>query len=454
MHLLLDLALLGLALQGTLPADTSVRREHAAQTLRSALASERALEDSQFGLAALARSGETAGEQLGDSVLGRTLAGQVRDARWRGLADPSAARKRLASDLRDALNDLEFEPLFEAELPRGFPGWTAVGEIELKSYPVYRMVRADMTGPESGGAFWKLFTHIQENEIAMTAPVEMSWSAADRKATETSMAFLYASTELGGTGSDGSLEVLDVQATWAVSLGCRGDATAARVEAARAELERWVASRGDLEVVGDLRTMAYNSPMVARERRYFEVQLTVNSKPSTSGARIVIDFSDAREAARWQPLDDRVMGGVSVSRLEGTSNGSSLFTGVMSLESNGGFASVRAPLPEAGSGAGQTALAGARELVLSVRGDGKVYKLRLRTENDFDGVNYEARFQTEDGVRTEHVFAIADFSPVWRGRPVANAAPLDPAQVRNLGLLISDGQAGRFSLELYTLAAR
>lgn len=455
MHLLLDLAMLSLAIQGVQAEGQTDGRALAAETLRSALVAEGAREDSHSGLAALVRAGQTAGEQLGDSVLGRALADRVRDARWRELVDPQAARKRLASELGSALADLEFEPLVEAELPRGFPALTAVGAIELKRYPVYRMVRADMTGRGSGSAFWKLFTHIQKRDIAMTAPVEMSWSDADREARETSMAFLYGSPELGATGSDGSLEVLDSEPIWAVSLGCRGDATAATIVAARTELARWVASRGDLEVVGDLRTLAYNSPMVPSERRYFEVQLPVQLKPPPPGGRIVVDFKDPREAARWQPIDDRVMGGVSVSRLEGTSSGSSLFTGELSLESNGGFASVRAPLPGAASSSGAaTALAGARELILRFRGDGKAYKLRLRTENDFDGVNYEARFQTEAGVQAERAFALADFLPVWRGRPVSDAPSLDPARVQDLGLLISERQAGRFRLELFSLAVR
>lgn len=47
----------------------------------------------------------------------------------------------------------------------------------------------------------------------------------------------------------------------------------------------------------------------------------------------------------WQAINDGVMGGVSVSRLRFDSTGYAVFEGVVSLENNGGFASVRASGP-------------------------------------------------------------------------------------------------------------
>lgn len=43
----------------------------------------------------------------------------------------------------------------------------------------------------------------------------------------------------------------------------------------------------------------------------------------------------------WTVVDDRVMGGVSRSRIEDSGDGTLRFAGVMSLANNGGFASVR-----------------------------------------------------------------------------------------------------------------
>lgn len=63
-----------------------------------------------------------------------------------------------------------------------------------------------------------------------------------------------------------------------------------------------------------------------------------------------------------------------------------MFEGIVSLEHNGGFASVRAPQLALGSHT-------ANGYTLTVLGDGKRYKLNLRTEDCFDGVNYQAEFQ-------------------------------------------------------------
>ena len=48
----------------------------------------------------------------------------------------------------------EFQPIKEAEMPKGFPGYTPVGQIEVKQYPAYR--KASTSGLAE---FWTLFQH-------------------------------------------------------------------------------------------------------------------------------------------------------------------------------------------------------------------------------------------------------------------------------------------------------
>jgi hypothetical protein len=82
--------------------------------------------------------------------------------------------------------------------------------------------------------------------------------------------------------------------------------------------------------------------------------------------RIVIDFRDPAQTLRWTPVNDRVMGGVSTSQATATAEGMA-FIGVVSLDNNGGFASIRALPREYG-------LAGTSALILRIRGDGQTYK--------------------------------------------------------------------------------
>ncbi|SHI20848.1 CIA30 family protein [Ferrimonas marina] len=151
-----------------------------------------------------------------------------------------------------------------------------------------------------------------------------------------------------------------------------------------------------------------------------------------------IRFNDSSEAARWLPVNDDVMGGVSQSHFEVGGN-LGVFSGRVSLENNGGFASVRRA----------TGLPSDTELLrIHVRGDGKSYQLRLRTHDGLDGVVYAAPFDTEIGQWQRLVFRPEDFTATFRGRAVLDAPGLFFGEVHQLGFLISEKQEGYFQLQI------
>jgi monofunctional biosynthetic peptidoglycan transglycosylase len=159
---------------------------------------------------------------------------------------------------------------------------------------------------------------------------------------------------------------------------------------------------------------------------------------------VVLDFSAPDEAQQWRVINDGVMGGLSLSRIEITSDRTAIFRGDVSLENNGGFASVRRVPRSYG-------LDGTAGLRLRVRGDGKTYQLRLRTGDDYDGVAYRASFEPQaDWSRIELLFE--DFVPSFRGR-IVRAPKLDPADIRQIGFLIGDKQEGPFELEIDCIEA-
>ena len=86
-----------------------------------------------------------------------------------------------------------------------------------------------------------------------------------------------------------------------------------------------------------------------------------------------------------------------------------------------------------------------------MRGDGTIYKLSLRVDPEFDGVSYQARFQPRPGKWTIIRLPVADFVPTWRGRPVVGAPVLDPAKLKQIGLLIADRQEGSFCIEIRSI---
>ena len=123
---------------------------------------------------------------------------------------------------RDTADGEQFPIIQEAKMPEGFPDPTPVGQIEVKEYPAYR--RATAAGMAE---FWRLFRHINQNSVSMTAPVEMEYGNARDASSKQSMSFLYERPDQGSTGRQGSVEVMDVPPATVLSIGCRGPQTPA-----------------------------------------------------------------------------------------------------------------------------------------------------------------------------------------------------------------------------------
>ncbi len=154
----------------------------------------------------------------------------------------------------------------------------------------------------------------------------------------------------------------------------------------------------------------------------------------------ILDFG-RDDDAEWRIVNDGVMGGVSQSRLHGTADGTALFEGDLSLENNGGFASVRAWLT-------RRDLSQFTGFALRVRGDGQRYRLRVRTDQNFDGVAYDASFETTADTWQEIHIPFSKLKPTFRGRTLDDVGPLDTRRVQQIGFMITDRQVGRFQLEI------
>ena len=156
--------------------------------------------------------------------------------------------------------------------------------------------------------------------------------------------------------------------------------------------------------------------------------------------KLLFDFTDAGAAKAWAPIDDRVMGGISRSTLRNDPAGHAVFEGTVSLDRNGGFASVRSTPAERG-------LPGAQAVVLEVCGDRRQFKLSLLTDDGFDSINYQASLAPSATWQTLHI-PLSTFRATFRGREVPGAPALDPARIRQVGLMIAERQAGPFALEV------
>ena len=154
----------------------------------------------------------------------------------------------------------------------------------------------------------------------------------------------------------------------------------------------------------------------------------------------LFDFKKTDAANEWQAVNDGVMGGTSDGRIKITAEKKMVFYGTLSLENNGGFASIRSNPKNLNLKKGDT-------LVIRVRGDGREYSLNLYTQTRLTAFSYRAMFTTKENEWIEARIPMDRFVATSFGRIIQDS-PLDPREVNGLGILLGDKKAGRFNLEI------
>jgi uncharacterized protein (TIGR03067 family) len=182
----------------------------------------------------------------------------------------------------------------DAPLPKGWPGATRPGTIEVKTYPAYRsaIVRdAEAKGMKTERMFWPLFNHISRKNIAMTAPVVMTYAPQVLERTgasgEVSMEFLYARPDQGESGPGvGKVKVEDHPGGTFVCLGVQGKMDEERMREGVVRLRGWLRDhKGEWVEAGPPRELGYHGPMTRQDRRLWEVQLPVKPAHAGDGAK-------------------------------------------------------------------------------------------------------------------------------------------------------------------------
>lgn len=154
----------------------------------------------------------------------------------------------------------------------------------------------------------------------------------------------------------------------------------------------------------------------------------------------IFNFDTKETSGEWFIVNDDVMGGRSASEFELLNDGTATFSGELSLENNGGFASVRASTMEIDED-----YQGVR---IFVRGDGREYNMRFRTNLRFDGYAYQAKFQTIADTWMEFKIPFSKFSPTFRGRTLENKPQLESSEIKQIGILVADKNPGTFTISI------
>ena len=158
----------------------------------------------------------------------------------------------------------------------------------------------------------------------------------------------------------------------------------------------------------------------------------------------LFEFTGPDAAKDWQNVNDGVMGGVSEGKFKITDGKTLEFFGRLSLENNGGFASVRTKARQLGLEKGDT-------VVAKVRGDGREYTLNLYVNKPLIAFSYKATVQTKKDEWIEIKVPLDKFEAMSFGRVVKDAGPVDPKDVNSLGFMLSDKKAGSFKMEIESI---
>lgn len=163
---------------------------------------------------------------------------------------------------------------------------------------------------------------------------------------------------------------------------------------------------------------------------------------NSRGSHTLVTFDTRGERLEWDSLGDQVMGGQSDGALVHSAEGVGLFQGTVRLDNGGGFASVKADLPEPVDASQWTGIE------LLAKGDGKTYKIGLRNSTNRRTIVYQHAFTpgTEEWSRIRLPFS--EFIPTWRGKTLTDEVALNLSHLASVSLFVSGRQVGEFQLKM------
>ena len=124
-------------------------------------------------------------------------------------------------------------------------------------------------------------------------------------------------------------------------------------------------------------------------------------------SQIIFDFDRNSNANEWRIIDDVVMGGRSNGKFRIDNDGNGVFSGIVSLDNNGGFSSVRYQFDKIKTTKDS-------RVTIRLKGDGKEYQFRIK-DNRNAYYSYITSFKTT-GEWENIVINLKDLYPSFRGR--------------------------------------
>lgn len=166
--------------------------------------------------------------------------------------------------------------------------------------------------------------------------------------------------------------------------------------------------------------------------------LTISAQ---SDSETLLNSSIMKSNEKWRIVNDGVMGGLSSSKAGVTDEGKIIFNGSVSLDNNGGFASLRSPIKNYN-------FVEYTGIEIRIKGDGKIYSVSMKETSYFTGSFYTANFQTvkEEWITLKIPFD--SFSLYYFGREIFSDSKIPLDKIKEISILIGEKQEGAFYSEI------
>lgn len=155
----------------------------------------------------------------------------------------------------------------------------------------------------------------------------------------------------------------------------------------------------------------------------------------------LLNSSIMKTEDKWRIVNDGVMGGLSSSRAIINNDNKIVFSGNVSLENNGGFASLRSPVKDYN-------FENFSGIEIKIKSDGKRYSISMKETTYFNGYFFTSSFET---MKDEWIVVQIPFNQLklyYFGKETNSSKKIPLNNIKEISLLIGDKQEGNFITEV------
>ncbi len=166
----------------------------------------------------------------------------------------------------------------------------------------------------------------------------------------------------------------------------------------------------------------------------------IMNNPQQAGESTLLNASIMKTEDQWLIVNDGIMGGLSSSKAI-VKDGKIIFSGNVSLENNGGFASLRSPVKNFN-------LENFSGIEIKIKGDGKRYSISMKETTYFSGYFYTCSFETKKDEWIVVQIPFNQFKLYYFGKETNSKQKIPLSKIKEISLLIGDKQEGTFEAEI------